>query len=43
MQMIMGNKVMEIDERHIRLWRGDNEIFSGDSYNPLEYLTVQIR
>jgi hypothetical protein len=34
---------MESDERQIRIWRNDNEIFSGESYNPLERLRVSVR
>lgn len=42
-QMIMESEVMESDERQIRIWRNDNEIFSGESYNPLERLRVSVR
>lgn len=42
-KMIMESEVMESDERQIRIWRNDNEIFSGESYNPLERLRVSVR
>ena len=34
---------MESDERQIRVWRNNDEIFSGESYNPMEYLKVSVR
>ena len=34
---------MESDERHIRIWRNNDEIFSGETSNPMEHLRVSVR
>ena len=41
-QVIMNNKAVASDERYVRVFRGTNELKSGDVYQPSESLTISI-